>query len=214
MDLFDFAREREAAPAPRQNLLWEEPGETLWGRTWLEHARRVCTPKYASELAFGEKLLGAGRLRSCRVRGAHCQTTFTNREGGMALVNLTVRPLSPEAWRKIGQLCDGCGDALFASDELPDDIVSGLFEGPDGLLPEWADLAFSCSHCHTPFCLYRAATLFALATEFERAPIKLFELRGAPRDLLFMRAAQQAPEEKETQLGDADLSELFGVDLV
>lgn len=213
MDLFDFARDREAAPAPLENPAWEEPGETLWGRIWLEHVRRVCEPKYASELAFGEKLLRAGRLRSCRVRGAHAQATFTNRDGGMALVNLTVKPLSPEAWQKIGQLCDRCGDALFSSDELPEDVVAALFEGPDGLLPERTALALSCSHCHTPFCLYRAATLLALATEFERAPIKLFELRGAPNALLFARAAQQTPED-EAQLEGADLSELFGVDFV
>lgn len=211
MDLFDYARDRESAPAPLGNTAWEEPGETLWGRTWLENIRRVCAPKYASELAFGEKLLRAGRMQSCRVRGAHAQATFTNRDGGVALVNLTVKPLPAEAWQKIERLCDRCGDALFASDELPEDVVAELFEGPGGLLPELADLTFSCSHCHAPFCLYRAAALLALATEFEQKPIKLFELRGAPSEMLFERAAQQAPAGEEP-FGGTDLSELFGVD--
>ncbi len=212
MDLFDFARDREPKQVAGANPAWEEPGKTLWGRTWLEHVRRLCGRKYASELAFGEKLLLAGRMQSCRVRGPHAQATFTNREGGVALVNLTVRALSGDAWQRIERLCDRCGEALFASDELPDDAVAELFEGPDGLLPGLDELTFSCSHCHTPFCLYRAATLLALASEFEQRPVKLFELRGAPSEILFERAALQTQED-DKPLEESDLSAIFGIEL-
>ena len=214
MDLFDFARSNPVDADPAADAIWEEPGNTVWGRAWLADVRRLCTPRYASELAFGEKLLKSGRMRSCRVRGAHAQTTFTNREGGTALVNLAVRPLSPEQWLAIERLCDRCGDSLFASDDLPDEVMSRLFGQPDGLLPELTDLSFSCSHCRSPFCLYRAATLLAVATEFDRKPIKLFELRGATRELLFMRSAQQIPDEVTERIDDDDLPALFGIELV
>lgn len=213
MDLFDFARGRAAGPLADRPADWDEPGRTLWGRAWLENVRRVYAPKYASELAFGEKLLQAGRLQSCRVRGVHAQATFTNREGGTALVNLSVKPLAAERWRAVDRLCDRCGDALFSSDDLPEEVVAGLFEGPGGLLPELRDVSSSCSHCHLTFCLYRAAALLAMAAEFDLKPLKLFELRGATPDLLFTRAAQQSAEVPE-QLADADLSALFGIDLV
>ncbi len=212
MDLFDYAREREKENRPAPPSQWEEPDTTLWGRAWLAHVHRLCTPKYASELAFGEKLLAAGRLTSCRVRSAHVQATFTNREGGTALVNLDVRPLSPRQWTALDALCERCGGDLFASDDLPDEVTSHLFEQPDGLLPELKDLVFSCSHCHTPFCLYRAATLLAVAAAFDRSPIKLFELRGAPPGLLFARSVQQSQETGDT-LADADLGALFGIEL-
>lgn len=214
MDLFDYARSNPVVPEPVRGMVWEEPGASLWGRAWLANARRICARRYTSEMAFGEKLLRAGRMQSCRVRHAHAQATFTNREGGTALVNLAVRPLSPAQWLKLERLCERCGDALFSSDDLPDDVVGSLFGQPDGLLPELKDFTFSCSHCDTPFCLYRAATLLAVATEFDLKPIKLFELRGATRELLFMRAAQQAPENAEEQIDDDDLSSLFGIELV
>ena len=212
MDLFEYARERafeeSAAPQP----FWEEPGTTLWGRAWLANVRRICATKYASELGFGEKLLRTGRMTSCRIRRAHAQATFTNREGGTALVNLGVRPLSPKQWAAIDALCDRCGDALFTSDDLPDDVIAGLLGQPGGLLPELKDFAFSCSHCHTPFCLYRAATLLAMAAEFDRAPIALFELRGAAPGSLLTLSAQQAQETDES-IPETDLGALFGIEM-
>lgn len=213
LDLFDYAQScpRAASAAPRP--AWEEAGATLWGRAWLANVRRLCDSKYASELAFGEKLLQSGRLQSCSVRRAHVQATFTNLTGGTALVNLGVKPLTPERWHRLNALCARCGDALFSADDLPDEVVSGLFGCPDGLLPELTDLAFFCSHCRTPFCLYRAATLLAVAAEFDRAPIKLLELRGATGDLLFTRAAQQVDAEQE-RIADDELSAVFGIELV
>jgi len=214
LDLFDYARSNPGTLAPAPSVDWEEPGNTLWGRAWLANVRRICARRYGSELAFGEKLLQTGRMQSCRVRRGHAQTTFTNREGGVALVNLSVRPLSPERWAKIDRLCDQCGDALFTSDDLPDPVLADLFGQPDGLLPELKDFTFSCSHCRTPFCLYRAATLLAVATEFDLKPIKLFELRGATRELMITRAAQQTPDNADEWIAGDDLSSLFGIDLV
>ena len=213
MDLFDFAREHTDARTAEEEMEWETEETTLWGRAWLENVHRLCSSRYTSELTFGQKLLLSGRLQSCRVRHGHVQATFTNLQGGIALVNLSVRPLSPERWEKIDRLCDRCGDALFTSDELPDDVVAGLFGQPDGLLPELKDLTFSCSHCHTPFCLYRAATLLAVATEFDRKPIKLFELRGATRERMLTRAAQQVQADDQS-IAENDLSSVFGIELV
>jgi uncharacterized Zn finger protein len=212
LDLFAYARERVDLPAAKIETEWETSETTLWGRAWLANIRRICTPRYASELAFGEKLLQADRMQALRVRRGHAQATFTNREGGTALVNLTVSPLSPERWAKIDRLCDRCGDTLFTSDELPDTVVAELFGQPDGLLPNLKDLSFSCSHCHTPFCLYRAATLLAVATAFDRRPLKLFELRGATRELILTRAAQQVQTDDE-QIEENDLPSVFGIEL-
>lgn len=215
MDLFAHALSRNAAAEPLrdQALEWEEPGTSLWGRAWLDHVRHLFTPQYASELAFAEKLLRAGRLQSFHVRRGHIQAAFTNREGGTALVNLGVRRLSPEDWVRLERLCDRCGAALFTSDDLPDDAVADLFGQPGGLLPELKDLAFSCSHCHAPFCLYRAAALLAVTAEFDLKPIKLFELRGASRELMLTRAAHQISAEDE-RIADSELSAVFGIDLV
>ena len=214
MDLFDYAKNTPVVAKTAPGILWEEPGNTVWGRAWLANVSRLCTPRYTSELGFAEKLLKSGRLQACRVRRTHAQATFTNLAGGTALVNLAVRPLSPGQWLAIERLCDRCGDGLFASDDLPDEVESLLFGQPDGLLPELKDLTFSCSHCRSPFCLYRAAALLAVASEFDRKPIKLFELRGATRELLFMRAAQQSPDEADTRIAEDDLSSLFGIELV
>lgn len=213
LDLFDFAQSRPAALAPAVRAEWDEAGATLWGRAWLAHTRRLLGKRYGSELAFGERLLQGGRLQSCRVRRAHAQAAFTNREGGMALVNLSVKPLTPERWLRVSAACERGGAELFSGDELPDNVAAELFGAPEGLLPELADLTFSCSHCRSPFCLYRAATLLALAAEFDRAPVRLLELRGASGDHLFMRAAQQQDAAQE-RLADEELSQLFGIELI
>jgi uncharacterized Zn finger protein len=212
MDLFDYAREREHLEKVARQPAWEEPGTTLWSRAWLENVHRICRSKFESELSLGERLLQAGRLTSCRVRRAHVQATFTNREGGMALVNLGVRPLPAARWAVLDALCERCGEELFTSDDLPDDVVAGLFEPSEGLLPELKDIKFSCSHCRTPFCVYRAATLLAIATEFDRAPIKLFELRGAGQCTLLARSAQQTQAEDDA-IPEEDLGALFGIEL-
>ena len=213
MDLFDFAHEPAPKACSGREAEWDEPVNTLWGRAWLGHVQTLFGARCASELAFGEKLLAAGRLQALRVRRGHIQAAFTNREGGTALVNLDVKPLAPERWVTIDRLCDDCGENLFCSDELPDHVVQALFELPDGLLPARSDFSFSCSHCHTPFCLYRAAALFAAAAEFDRAPIKLFELRGATRELIFMRAAQQTAGDPSENIDERDVSAIFGIEL-
>jgi uncharacterized Zn finger protein len=212
MDLFDYAQEHAHLEKMARQPVWEEPGATLWGRAWLANAHRICIPKFSSELAFGERLLQTGRLTACRVRRAHVQAAFTTREGGTALVNLSVRPLPAAHWAALDALCERCGEELFTSDDLPDEVVAGLFEPSRGLLPELKDLAFSCSHCHTPFCVYRAATLLAVAAEFDRAPIKLFELRGAGQTTLLARSAQQTQTEADA-IPEEDLGTLFGIEL-
>jgi uncharacterized Zn finger protein len=213
MDLFDYAREREHQEKMSPQPVWEEPGATLWSRAWVANVHRICASRFVSELTFGERLLQTGRLTSCRVRRAHAQATFTSREGGMVLVNLAVRPLPATHWAALDALCERCGDDLFTSDDLPDEVTAGLFGQSNGLLPELKDLAFSCSHCrHTPFCVYRAAALLAVAAEFDRAPIKLFELRGAGQAALLVRSARQTQPEADV-LSEADLGALFGIEM-
>ncbi len=212
MDLFEYAASRPVAAPPPQPPAWEDAGTTLWGRVWLANVRRLCLPRFDSALTFGENVLRAGRLRSCRVRGTHAQATFANREGGTVLVNLRLQPLADEQWRRIERLCGRCGDTLLSSEDVPDDVASDLFSPPDGLLPEGREIASSCSHCTRPFCLYRAAALFAVASELDRSPIKLFELRGASRTFMLTHAAQQTWEEDEPFTRD-ELMSIFGVEL-
>jgi uncharacterized Zn finger protein len=213
MDLFAFALSGATPPPAPSGDLWEEPGVTLWGRMWLENLRRICA-KYASELKFGEKLLREGRLQGCRVRPCHAQASFTNREGGLCVVNLSVRPLPPDKWPALERVCDRFGAELFTSDEMDDEELAALFGPSAGLLPELSHLTFSCSHCHDPFCLYRAATLLALAEEFDRVPQRLFELRGATRELMLTRAARQASGQAGEVLDEAALEDVFGIELV
>ena len=213
MDLFEFARS-EAAPRVQSDSQWEEPGVTLWGRMWLANVHRICA-RFSSELKFGEKLLREGRLKSCRVRPRHAQATFVNREGGTCVVNINVVfALPPDKWSAIEQVCDRYGGELFTSDEMDDDTHEALFNPSAGLLPEWQHLAFSCSHCHDPFCVYRAATMLALAAEFDRVPLRLFELRGATRELMLTRAAQQDPDASLDLIADDAVADVFGIELV
>lgn len=212
MDLFEYATRHEVVEKQPQPPAWEDGGVTLWGRAWLANVRDICIPRFESELGFGEKLLRAGRLCSCRVRGTHLQTTFMNREGGTVLINLRVNPLAEKQWQRIEQLCKRSGDTLLTSDDLADDLTSRLLTPPDGLLPQGQDLSSSCSHCTRPFCLYRAATLLAVATEFDRSAIKLFELRGASRAFMLTHAAQQTWEGDESFSRD-ELMSIFGVEL-
>lgn len=198
----------ERAPQPA----WEEPGITLWGRAWLANVKRVCT-RYDSAVRFGEKLQREGRMHTCRLRGRHVQATFANREGGTVLVNIQIKALDPTQWHVLEQICARCGDDLLTSDDLPSDVITSLFSPPDGLLPEGKEISSSCSHCSLPFCLYRAATLLAVAVELDHCPIKLFGLRGATHTFMLTHAAQQTWEGDE-QIPETDLTSIFGVELV
>lgn len=213
MDLFEFASCSAPVVARVPQLEWEEPGITLWSRAWLANVKRVCIPRYESMLTFGEKLLLEGRMHTCRLRGRHVQATFANREGGTVLVNMQIKALTPAQWRALEQICTQCGDDLFTSDDFSDAVVTSLFGLPNGLLPEGKEISSSCSHCSLPFCLYRAATLLAVAAELDRCPIKLFGLRGATHTFMLTHAAQQTWE-SDDQIPEADLTSIFGVELV
>lgn len=212
MDLFEFAActvsVAKHAPQPK----WEEPGTTLWGQAWLANVKRVCA-RYDTAIKFGERLLQTGRMHTCRIRGRHVQATFANREGGTVLVNLQIKALSPSQWHALEQICAQCGDDLFTSDDLPANALTSLFSPPDGLLAQGKEISSSCSHCTLPFCLYRAATLLAVAVELDQCPIKLFELRGATHTFMLTHAAQQTWD-SDDQIPETDLPSIFGVELV
>ena len=212
MDLFDFAQNRAAPPA-RTVTRWEEAGVTVWGRAWLANVHHICA-RFPSELKFGAKLLSEGRLQSCRVSQRHAQATFASRGGGSCVVNLNVRPLPSDKWPEIERVCDRYGGELFASDEFAEEALASLFEPGAGLLPEFRHLSFACSHCRDPFCLYRAATLLALAGEFDRVPLRLFELRGATRELMLTRAAQQQAGASEAVISEDSVEDVFGIEIV
>lgn len=183
---------------------------SVWGRSWCSHLESFSD--YANRLPRGRSYvrhdavvhleLDQGMIRAF----VHGTETY--------YVEIAITTLAAERWQDICRRCRGRVDSLLALLEgrLDHEVMAVVADRNRGLLPLPGEIRFACS-CpdRARMCKHVAATLYGVGHRLDTEPGLLFELRGvAPDDLLGGAAAGPA---RDDDLGDQDLSAIFGVEM-
>jgi uncharacterized Zn finger protein len=190
---------------------------TFWGKAWCDNLERYSD--LANRLPRGRTYVRNGSVIDLQVDGGQVKALVSGSE--LYRVSVEVTPVTARRWRT---LCDECAEGIDSLVELlqgrfAKGVMERLCAPTKGLFPAPDELSFSCSCPDAALmCKHVAATLYGVGARLDEKPELLFVLRKADHLELVSRAGTRAtvaaPKPAAGKvLADADLSDVFGLDL-
>lgn len=189
---------------------------TFWGRKWCDNLEQYSD--YENRLPRGRTYARNGSVVDLQI----APESITALVAGSRLyqVDVSVHPLEPALWQTILARCAGQVGSLvdLLQGRLPAAVMEVVAQADSGLFPAPRHIRFSCS-CPdgAGMCKHIAAALYGVGNRLDREPELLFRLRNIDPAELIQGAIHgslvQAESDPDQNLGDADLSALFGIDL-
>ena len=190
---------------------------TFWGKAWCDNLEAYSD--YANRLPRGRSYLSNGSVIDLQISAGKVNAMVQGSE--LYTIKIKIDALNPTRWAQFKKAAAGKVTNLLdllqgkLSKEILADITAkgaGLFPSPQEIhlecsCPDWADM-----------CKHVAAVLYGVGTRLDSKPELFFTLRGVDGQELISAAsanavAPLASKIKPSALADADLSELFGVEI-
>ncbi len=187
---------------------------TFWGKAWCEQLEKHCD--YANRLPRGRTYVRNGSVVDLQIQPGQVRALVSGSE--LYKVAVQVAPLPAERWAALASDCVGQIDSLveLLQGKLAKGVLARLCHPSQGLLPQARELTFSCS-CpdYASLCKHVAAVLYGVGSRLDQAPELLFVLRQVDQTELLSQVAVPAlaGAAAETDWGDADLGDVFGLDM-
>ncbi|MBI5482312.1 MAG: hypothetical protein HY906_25885 [Deltaproteobacteria bacterium] len=190
---------------------------TFWGKSWCENLERYSD--YANRVPRGRTYVRNGSVVDLQVGAGEVTAYVSGSE--LYKVKVTVAPVPKARFTAICTDCAGAIDSLveLLQGRFSQGVMERLCQQRTGLFPAPADIKFSCS-CPdwAAMCKHVAAVLYGIGARLDTRPELLFRLRQVDEQQLIAHAGTGVPLAKkgparDKVLGDAGLSELFGIDL-
>lgn len=195
---------------------------TFWGKAWCENLERYSD--YANRLPRGRTYVRNGSVVHLEIAPGSIEALVSGSE--LYNVKLTVAPTGKQRWKSICTDCAGAIDSLIEllQGRFSEGVMERICRQNDGLFPSPREIELKCSCPDGAWmCKHIAAVLYGVGARLDAEPELLFRLRGVDEKELIARAgaaqagkalplAKSAPSASRV-LGDADLSEMFGLDM-
>ncbi len=191
---------------------------TFWGQAWEKHLATFSD--YENRLPRGRSYLRGGKVLDLAI--ARGEVTATVVGSSIYDTRVTLSTLPDSQWKHIVSKCSGdVGSMLdLLAGKLGDESLRLLTHPEHGIFPRPQEMRFSCS-CPdwADMCKHVAAMLYGVGLRLDEDPTLLFILRGVDSSDLLQKAAtdslQGLADLSATggELGDTNLSSLFGIDI-
>ncbi len=191
---------------------------TFWGQAWCKNLESYSD--YANRLPRGRTYVRNSSVIDLQIAAG----AITALVQGSSLCTITIKidPLEAKRWRAFKERCAGRVTNLLdlLQGRLSKEILADLTAHGTGLFPAPAEIDLGCS-CPdwADMCKHVAAVLYGVGARLDTDPALFFTLRGVDLQELVTAASAAATADltgagpAETALADADLAEIFGVDL-
>lgn len=198
-----------AAPAGQKKLC-----TTFWGQAWCRNLESY--QQYESRLPRGRSYLRQGKVYNLEIEPGNLTACVAGSE--LYETKVFIQPLPSNRWKEI--VAEGSGQVGSMLDLLAGNLGDGLMHlltAPDrGLFPKPKEIRFDCS-CpdYADMCKHVSAVLYGVGVLLDTKPELLFTLRGVDQAELLSSARETTIVDlgSDSELADADLSALFGIDL-
>lgn len=228
------AEKRVKADKKRKQLLKKNPklcpveiegsalATTWWGKSWDKNLERYAD--YENRIGRGRSYVRHGAVLDLQIAPGEVTALVQGSRSAPYEITVKIKKISPGNWQQIKKACEGKFDSLKAllAGKFPKDLEMLFTEKGRGLFPTPDEIKFSCS-CPdwASMCKHVAATLYGIGARLDDDPLLFFKLRNvAVEDLVSQAVAESSQDllrkaEKKTGrvLEDADLSDVFGIDL-
>jgi uncharacterized Zn finger protein len=194
---------------------------TFWGEAWCDNLTSYSD--FANRLPRGRSYLTNGSVIDLQINAGKVSALVQGSE--LYTVTIKIDALSEKRWAQFKKDTGGSITNLLdlLQGKLSKDILTAITARGTGLFPAPAEIHMNCS-CPdwADVCKHVAAVMYGVGTRLDSNPELFFTLRGVDMQELIGEAGKVASQPLKGKprksagaaaLADADLSELFGVDI-
>lgn len=189
---------------------------SVWGKAWCKHLENFSD--YSNRIPRGKSYVRSGAVVDLHIEPGLVTALVTGSSSTPYKVRMEIACLSGARKEKI--------EALFRESEslelldllqgkIPAALMSALTDTREGLFPMVKEVKHSCT-CpdYAGFCKHQAAVLYGVGNRLDSQPELLFTLRGLDSTVLTAHAEERLTQASMSELGEVELSALFGLELV
>ena len=196
--------------------------KTWWGKSWNKNLERYAD--YSNRIGRGRSYVRHRAVLDLQIEPGKVDALVQGSASKPYAVTIGIEPISPATWKVILQACDGKMASLQAllAGKFPKDLQEIFMARGKGLFPSPDEIKLSCS-CPdwAVMCKHVAAVLYGIGARLDEDPNLFFKLRKANVGELISKAVtdqtntllEKAKKKSSRVMAEADLSEVFGIDL-
>jgi len=195
---------------------------TWWGKAWNGNLQKYAD--YANRVGRGRSYVRHGAVLDLQIRPGQVRALVQGSRRSPYTVTMSIKPISKSIWKQIRAACVGQLASLqeLLEGRFPKELMELFTAKGSGLFPSPKEIEFDCT-CPdwATMCKHVAATLYGIGTRLDEDPGLFFVLRQAKMDDLITQAVRdrsakllgQAKKKTARVIDDADLGDVFGIDL-
>ena len=189
---------------------------TFWGEAWCNHLEKFSD--YKNRLPRGRTYVRNGSVCHLAISKGKVEAIVSGSE--LYRVNINISPLSVTKWKNLCTRCTGqIGSMLeLLQGRFSDNVMEIVTDQNHGLFPKPGEIKLACD-CPdwAGMCKHIAAVLYGVGARLDHQPELLFRLRNVDHEELITTKldiqSATSGNGKRRRLADADLSDVFGVDM-
>ena len=196
--------------------------KTWWGKSWNDNLERYAD--FANRIGRGRSYVRHRTVLDLKIEPGRVIAMVQGSRAKPYNVEIRIKALGKKTWADIKKACSGKFDSLQAllAGKFPESLSDIFTARGKGLFPSPHEIDLSCS-CPdwAIMCKHVAATLYGIGVRLDEDPSLFFTLRKVEMmDLVTGAMAEttdvllkKAETKKEGVIEDADLADLFGIDM-
>ncbi len=196
---------------------------TWWGKSWNQNLERYAD--YSNRIGRGRSYVRHGAVLDLQISCGEIRALVQGSRSKPYEILIKIEKLSKNKWQRISTSCSGRLDSVseLLAGDFPKELGELFLQRDAGLFPAPKEIAFECS-CPdwASMCKHVAATLYGVGARLDEDATLFFTLRGIDTVDLISRTISSKAEsllEKASKrssriINDADLSALFGIELI
>ena len=195
---------------------------TWWGKAWNKNLEGYAD--YSNRIGRGRSYVLNGAVLDLQIEPGKVHSLVQGRSGTPYKIEIKIKSITKVVWK---QIKTASANEMASLQQLLDGrfpkALGQIFTAKgQGLFPSPKEIGFACS-CPdwASMCKHVAATLYGIGTRLDEDPGLFFVLRKAKIDDLISQTVQekskklleQARRKTSRVIEDADLGDVFGIDL-
>ena len=195
---------------------------TWWGKAWNANLTKYAD--YSNRVGRGRSYVRHGAVLDLQISPGQVNALVQGSRGSPYKTNIEIKPVSRAIWKDIRTACEGQVASLqeLLEGRFPKGLAELFTAKGSGLFPSPKEIGFKCSCPDWAYmCKHVAAVLYGIGTRLDEDPSLFFVLRKMKMDDLITQAVRdkserllkQATKKTSRVIDDADMADVFGIDL-
>jgi uncharacterized Zn finger protein len=195
---------------------------TWWGKAWNGNLGKYAD--YANRVGRGRSYVRHGAVLDLQIKPGEVNALVQGSRGSPYTVAMRIKPVNETLWKEIRAACEGQLASLqeLLEGRFPKSLMELFTAKGTGLFPSPKEIEFKCSCPDWAYmCKHVAAVLYGIGTRLDEDPSLFFVLRKLKMDDLISQAVRdkserllkQAKKKTARVIDDADLGDVFGIEL-